>query len=105
MRTHQALDIKAEPNEAVVSAGKGIVTDIATDSELGVVVEIDHGNGIIAYYCGLTEELAVTKGEAVDKNTLLGLVGEIPGECEDGSHIHLEVYKNGKPIDPKSLIS
>lgn len=105
MRTHQAIDIKAELNEAVVSAGKGVVTDIATDSELGTVVEIDHGNGIIAYYCGLAEEVAVAKGEAVDKNTLLGFVGEVPGECEDEPHLHLEVYKNGKPTDPKSLIN
>lgn len=105
MRTHQAIDITAEPNEAVVSAGKGVVTDITKDSELGMVVEIDHGNGIIAYYCGLSEEVAVAKGEAVDKSTLIGFAGEVPGECEDEPHIHLEVYKNGKPIDPKSLIN
>ncbi len=105
MRIHAATDLSAEKGSSVLSMGKGIVTAVTVDSELGVSVEIDHGNGIIAYYCGLNETLNVSEGTLVSEETVLGTLGEIPGECEDESHLHLEVFKDGKPIDPLSLIN
>lgn len=105
MRTHAAIDILAEKDSSVLSMGKGIVTAVNLDSELGTTVEIDHGNGIIAYYCGLNETLNVSEGVPVTEETVIGTLGEIPGECEDEPHLHLEVFKDGKPIDPLSLIN
>lgn len=105
MRIHTALDIKAERDSSVLSMGKGIVTAITTDSELGVVVEIDHGKGVIAYYCGLNEDLSVSEGMPVAEGAEIGRLGEIPGECADESHLHLEVFKDGKPTDPTELFN
>ena len=105
MRVHAATDFKLPQSAIVFSMGKGLVTSITDDSELGTVVEIDHGNGVIAYYCGLSEELFISEGSAVEGDTKIGTLGDIPGECEEESHLHLEVFKNGNPIDPESLIN
>lgn len=105
MRIHEGVDISCEEGTVVTSSGKGLVTSITTDSELGVLVEIDHGNGIIAYYCGLTEELNVKEGDVVNENTIIGIVGSVPGECEDEPHIHLEFYKDGKLQNPMKFIN
>lgn len=103
MRIHEALDISCEEEALILSAGNGVVTAITNDSELGVCVEIDHGNGIIAYYCGLNEDLYVSEGKAVEQGSGIGLIGEIPGECADPVHLHIEFYKNGKPLDPTEI--
>lgn len=105
MRIHEALDISCGEESLISSAGNGIVTAITNDSELGICVEIDHGNGVIAYYCGLNEDLYVSEGVAVEEGTAIGIVGEIPGECADPIHLHLEFYKNGKPCDPADFIN
>ena len=104
MRLHSACDIVAEEGRSVFSCGNGLVTAVFTDSELGLCVEIDHGNGIVAYYCGLKETLLVSEGSAVNSKTVIGHIGEVPGECEDGFHLHLEFYKNGEVCDPMNFI-
>lgn len=104
MRLHTACDLACEEDSPVFSCGNGLVTTIIKDSELGTCVEIDHGNGIIAYYCGLKDSLIVSKGMAVDSDSVIGYIGEIPGECADATHLHLEFYKNGAPCDPMDFI-
>jgi len=105
MRIHSATDFSCEESSAVLSCGNGLVTSVINDAELGVCVEIDHGNGVIAYYCGLKDNLPVSKGTAVNEKTVIGYIGEIPGECADGSHLHLEFYKNGEAVDPMDFIN
>ena len=104
MRIHEALDISCQEGSLISSAGNGVVTAITSDSELGICVEIDHGNGIVAYYCGLNEELYVSQGDVVEEGAEIGIAGEIPGECADPIHLHLEVFKDGKSVDPKTII-
>ena len=100
MRLHKAIDISGKYGDPVIASGKGIVTDVYTDAMLGTVVEIDHGNGITAKYCGLNSEPSVKKGDTVDSSVQLGSLGDIPSESVEEVHLHLEFYKNGKSTDP-----
>jgi murein DD-endopeptidase MepM/ murein hydrolase activator NlpD len=104
MRLHIGLDIEGEKGQAVKACGNGIVTKIATDTFLGKYVEVDHGNGIVARYCGLAENLSVTEGNIVSAGTKLGLLADVPCECEDETHLHLEFYKDEYPVDPVAII-
>lgn len=104
MRLHLGVDIQAEKGAEVVSAAKGKVEKIADDSLWGRMVVINHGGGIVVYYCGL-ENLTVSEGETVKAGTKLGVVGSVPCECEDASHIHIAVLKDGEYISPLELIS
>ena len=105
MRLHTALDIAAEAGTPVTASGKGTVTAVFSDPLYGSVIEIDHGNGIVAKYCGLNSAPAVEKGDKVDSSTQLGTVDNIPCESVEQSHLHLEFYLNGKPVSPSSYIT
>ena len=105
MRLHKALDIAAEAGTPVTSAGNGKVTAVFLDPLLGSVVEIDHGNGITAKYCGLNKVPSVKVGDTVDSSTQLGTIDVIPCESVEKRHLHLEFYLNGKPVSPADYIS
>ncbi len=100
MRIHIGIDIAAENDSGVTSCGNGKVTGIQKSTTLGNTVTIDHGNGITAKYCGLSEKLNVAVGDVVDSKSVIGTVAEIPCESVEKSHLHLEIYKDGAPVSP-----
>ncbi len=104
MRLHKAVDLEANEGTPVIAAGEGTIVDVYTDAMLGSVVEIDHGNGIVAKYCGLNEEPFVKKGDTVDSSKQIGTVGIIPSESVEQRHIHIEFFKNGKAVSPMNYI-
>lgn len=103
-RLHTGLDIEGELGTAVNACGSGTVTDVADDPVLGRYVEVDHGKGITAKYCGLADNVSVEVGSTVSAGTKLGLLADVPSECADGAHLHLEFFKDGAPVNPISVI-
>ena len=100
MRLHSGIDIKADEGTAVKSAGDGKVTEITNDPSLGYTVKIDHGNGMVGVYAGLTKAVAVKENEIVKSGANLGPLGTVNNECLDAPHLHLEFLKDGEPVDP-----
>ena len=103
MRVHLGIDIVGQSKAPVRSCGSGIVVAIIEDAKLGRYVEIDHGRGIVARYCGLGE-VFVEEGDTVDATVKIGTLGEVPEESVDANHLHLEFYDNEKTVDPLSVI-
>lgn len=103
MRLHGGIDIAAEENAVIKACGSGVVVAIIEDIKLGKYIEIDHGNNVTARYCGL-DAVYVKEGDTVDAVTKLGTLGTVTEECLDDSHLHLEFYKDSKPVDPLSII-
>ena len=104
LRLHIGLDLECEKGSSVVACGNGVVVAIINDALLGKYVEIDHGNGIVARYCGLADNVSVKEGNIVSAGTKLGLIGEIPCECADDTHLHLEFYQDEIPVNPEVII-
>ncbi len=105
-KTHNGTDIKAELGTQVKSMSTGKVTQVKDDALLGICVTIDHGNGVIANYCNLNKSLLVSEGSSVNAGTVIGSVGDTAiSEKADGPHLHLEVLKNSKYIDPIEAIN
>lgn len=104
LRLHIGLDLECEPGSAVGACGNGTVVAVIDDAMLGKYVEIDHGNGIVARYCGLSDKVSVVEGNIVSAGTKLGLIGDIPSECKDECHLHLEFYKDEIPVNPEVII-
>lgn len=103
MRLHTGIDIIANAGDTVRACGNGVVVSIIDDAKLGKYVTVDHGNNVVARYCGL-DKISVEEGETVDATTNLGTLGTVSDECLDASHLHLEFYKNEQPVDPLSVI-
>ncbi len=102
-RVHNGVDFKAEEGSGVKAIRTGSVIAIYNSNLWGTVVEIDHGAGITARYCGLGKDVKVTANDVVEKGQIIGTVSAIPVEAADGIHLHLEVMKNGKTTDPLEL--
>lgn len=101
-RVHTGVDLSAKLDEAVKSAADGTVKQVYTDELSGNTIVITHGD-IEAYYCGL-DKMSAKKGDKVKKGQEIGTVGTTPFECADAPHLHLAMKKNGKYIDPLSVI-
>lgn len=103
--THDGVDIKAEANTAVMSAGEGVVYDVYDDTRWGTCIEIDHQNGVFSYYFGLANDIDVSKGDSVVTGQQIGSVGDTAEvESKEESHLHFAMKQNGEWIDPLSYI-
>lgn len=104
-RTHNGIDIAAAEGTAVKAAAKGKVTKIKNDSLWGYMVEITHSGKVVSRYCGLSKQLSVKEGDDVKLGEIIGLIGYIPAESVMPTHLHFECKRDGKYIDPRTLIS
>ena len=67
----------------------------------GNLVEIDHGNGFVTRY-GHNSMLLVTVGQEVRAGSIISLAGSTGRST--GPHVHYEVWKDGKRIDPRNFL-
>ena len=102
-RAHMGVDIAARQGSNVISVGNGNVTEIYRDDLLGTVVAIRH-DALEVHYCGLGNNPSVKAGEDVMCGQVLGVLREIPGECVDESHLHLQVKKDGQWVEPLAAL-
>lgn len=103
-RVHTGMDLTAQPNEEVLACGNGLVKRTYTDSMLGNVIIIEHGDYEFSY-CGLGENFLVEEGEIVSKGQVIGNVTAVPEEAADGTHLHMEVRRDGVCLNPENVIS
>ena len=85
----------------VSSIAAGTVTYADELEGFGKVIVIDHGDGYISIYSGLSE-IEVAKGYAVAAGNRLGISGTLPSGMEG---LYLEVRYNGQAMNPLSWIS
>lgn len=99
---HQGVDFATSRVGAdVVAVAAGVVTFAGEKSGYGKMVKIDHGNGFETLYAH-DKELLVKPGEVVKKGQLIALTGS--SGRSTGPHVHFEVHKNGRVVDPASYI-
>ena len=65
-------------------------------------VEISHGDDLVTRYAHNKENLVVS-GDVVRKGETIALMGS-SGRVT-GPHVHFEVYKNGRAVDPSSYVA
>ena len=99
--THQAIDYKTEKGEAVKAVYDGEVTSVSTSTLKGTTVVIKHDDGLESSY-SLLENVKVKAGDKVKKGDVIGYVGDTGiFETADGTHLHFELRKDGKLVDPE----
>jgi len=95
---HLAIDIAAPYGTTVMASDGGVVTWAGwRNNGGGLVVEIDHGNGIRTVYNHLGT-IFVGPGQAVSKGEAIAAVG-CTGMCT-GPHVHFEVIIGGVLVNP-----
>ncbi|HEY8418055.1 MAG TPA: LysM peptidoglycan-binding domain-containing protein [Limnochordales bacterium] len=96
-RMHYGVDIAAPTSTPVLAAAAGTVTYADWMGNYGLLVIIDHGNGIETRYAHNSRVL-VKVGEQVQRGQRIALVGSTGNST--GPHVHFEVLVNGENQDP-----
>ena len=104
-RVHSGIDFGDNRGSSVVAIQDGSVIGVESDELWGTVVTIDHGNGLVARYCGLAPESTPETGHKVEMHEIIGTLGEIPVEKADGPHLHFEIILNGETVDPLKVMN
>lgn len=95
---HFGIDIAAESDRDFVSVADGMVIEATWTMNYGYVMVLQHKEGFITIYKHASR-LYKKEGDYILKGDLLGTVGN-RGVLSTGSHLHLEIWKNGVPQDP-----
>ncbi|UHQ54861.1 MULTISPECIES: M23 family metallopeptidase [Microbulbifer] len=98
---HKGVDFAGKDGSDVVAVAAGVVTWAEDRYGYGNLVEINHGNGYKTRY-GHNRDIKVELGEVVKKGQVIALMGS--SGRSTGPHVHFEVYKNDRPVDPASYI-
>lgn len=99
---HQGIDFAGKPATPVTTVAAGIVIWSGPRYGYGNLVEVSHGNGYITRYAHNQKNL-VSVGEKVEKADVIALMGN--SGRSTGTHVHFEVLKNGRHLDPRQYIS
>lgn len=99
---HQGLDFAGKPNTPITAAAAGIVIWSGPRYGYGNLVEVSHGNGYVTRYAH-NEKNLVNVGEKVEKGEVIALMGN--SGRSTGTHVHFEVVRHGKHLDPRKFIS
>jgi murein DD-endopeptidase MepM/ murein hydrolase activator NlpD len=98
---HKGLDFAGPAGSQVVAVASGVVTYAKERFGYGKTVEINHGNGYVTRYAH-NQRLLVTAGDTIQKGQAISLIGSTGRST--GPHLHFEVLKQGRPVDPMSFV-
>lgn len=98
---HSGMDFDADTGTKVTTVAAGVVNWAGRHAEYGNMVEINHGSGLVTRYAHNKSNL-VKAGDVVKKCQLIALAGSTGRST--APHVHFEVYKNGRVVDPATYI-
>ena len=99
---HPGLDISADYGQPVLATGDATVSSAGPNGAYGNMVTLDHGFGILTKY-GHLSRIAVMGDQRVQRGDVIGYVGSTGRST--GSHLHYEVWMNGRLTDPMTLLA
>jgi murein DD-endopeptidase MepM/ murein hydrolase activator NlpD len=95
---HTGVDFKADIGTPVLATADGVVKEVGTSNTgQGLYIAIAHGYGFESKYAALSKAL-VRVGQNIKRGEKIALSGN--SGLSKGPHLHYEVIKGGKPIDP-----
>lgn len=99
---HFGMDIAANPKESVLAVLEGTVILSTYTAETGYLIEIQHNQDFVSIYkhCG---SLLKKEGELVKGGEAIALAGNTSAFGTE-SHLHFELWKKGRPINPETYI-
>lgn len=102
---HAGIDISAELGDEARSPWSGTIEEVSSGGPLGVVVRVSHSDGLSSVYGNLAPEPPVQEGQRIAAGAVVGKVGSsAPREAADAPHLHFELHKDGKPVDPDGYV-
>ncbi len=98
---HDGIDFAGKDGSPIISTAAGVVTYAGKRYGYGYLVEVNHGKGYTTRYAHC-KEILVSVGDIVKKGQHLAKMGSTGRST--GPHVHFEVRKDGKSLDPAKYI-
>lgn len=98
---HTGIDLAAPIGTSVKATLDGKVATTGYSTVFGNYIILTHEDGFQTLY-GHLSVIAVQRGQKVSQGFIIGKIGNTG--YSTGSHLHFSVYKNGKMIDPYSVL-
>ena len=100
-RFHHGVDIPAPTGTNIGAARSGTVIEVGYTAARGNYIKVQHDDGLVTLYQHCNSILA-QQGDKVAQDQTIATVGST-GKVT-GPHLHLEVWKNGKDVDPMQYL-
>jgi murein DD-endopeptidase MepM/ murein hydrolase activator NlpD len=98
-RFHAGVDIRASYGREVSTVAAGRVVSAGIQGGYGQAVVVEHAPGLRTRYAHLSS-IDVEEGQAIESGSVVGKVGQ--SGRTTGPHLHFEVLKNGKAVNPQA---
>ncbi|MBN2039575.1 MAG: M23 family metallopeptidase [Spirochaetes bacterium] len=99
---HTGIDLACPIGSKIYASRSGKVIFTGNDGGYGLLVKIKHENCYSTYY-GHLKKVLVKKGEDVKRGQVIALSGN--SGRSTGPHLHFEVRKENRPINPVILLN
>lgn len=101
-RMHNGLDFGAPSGTPILAAGDGTIERASYFGSFGNYIRIGHKSGVQTIYAHLKGYAkGIKTGVKVEQGQVIGYLGAT-GRVK-GRHLHYEIHKNGKAVDPLRL--
>ncbi|NMO95726.1 M23 family metallopeptidase [Paenibacillus lemnae] len=98
---HAGIDIAGSRGDPVYAAASGTVSAVEFSSARGRYVIIDHPDGLQTWYLHL-DRASVEAGDQIKQGDIIGALGNTGRST--GAHLHFEVVKNNRPVNPLHFV-
>lgn len=102
-KEHFGIDVVAPKDEAIKATLDGTVVFAEWTVETGYVIQLQHSNNIVSNYKH-NSVLLKKVGDEVKAGEAIAIIGN-SGELSSGPHLHFELWKEGKAVDPKEFVN
>lgn len=102
---HNGIDIQAKRGTPVKASEFGTIESVTETTDKGIEIVIVHENGYKTVYSNLSSKDMVGVGDTVVKGQVISGVGNTSAfEYYEPDHLHFEVKKDGKHINPLDVL-
>jgi murein DD-endopeptidase MepM/ murein hydrolase activator NlpD len=99
---HTGLDFPGDTGTPILAAAGGVVMSAAPHPQYGLLVELDHGNGLLTRYAH-TSKMLVKQGDIVKRGQKIAELGNTGRST--GPHLHFEVLVEGVQQNPARFLA
>lgn len=101
-KKHYGVDIAAPKNTPIKAVSDGFVILCDWTLETGNTIAIQHSNNVVSFYKH-NSSLLQKVGDKVKTGEAIAIIGNT-GEQTSGPHLHFELWKDGKAVNPEEYI-
>ena len=98
---HFGTDMAAKHGSAILATADGVINFAGWEKGYGKLIKIKHDFGYETRYAHLSK-INVSVGQRVSQGDRIGKMGNTGRST--GTHLHYEIRRNGKPINPMKYI-